>query len=698
MVALNEFALLSLFMGMAAFFIANFIYIKNPNNQLNQLILIFGYLLFLMNLAEFGYRSAENIEGTLIWFEINGLWPLIPALLLNISLIFTGRTDFLKKSYAYPLLYIPAVIFVIIGVSSNYLIGPIMKEYWGWAYLIGNNPVFYVFAVWIIINAFTAGYLAFNKFLNSHGIERKQALYIFIGLFFSLIISLISEIILGFFPHRFPEIIITTGTLGLIVIAFSVWKYEFPQLTTVIAADKIISSMSNLLILLDPHGKIISVNKSTTLSLGYSEESLKDKNFEDLFPQDLNYYLEQFSDEKYLNELETTINTISGDKIFVLISLTPIYGYRNEILGYICIGTDITKQKKFQEQVLESEFKFRSVVEQTSDGIVLANQDIKIIYWNQAMESLTGIKREEVEGQYYYDIMKKVIPPEKREIMEPDMLKDIFTTTFSSQKISYHIKHDEQEILTMDGLRKSIMTFNFFVKKSRRPLLCTVVRDITESKLAQDKLKSSLEEKEVLLREIHHRVKNNMQIVSSLLNLQSFSVKDKTVLNLFKESQNRVKSMSIIHESLYQSNDLAHIDFRNYIRRLGSELFSSYGMDTEKIRLKTEIGNISLDINSAIPLGLILNELITNSLKYAFPHGEGVITIKFKKKDDYYLLNICDNGVGIPEEIDFRNTSTLGLELVNSLINQLEGEIDLDNSNGAHFHIKFKEVHYEPRL
>jgi len=568
----------------------------------------------------------------------------------------------------------------------------------GYAYTIADNPIFYLFALWTIVTAFTAGYMALIKYLKTHGIEKKQAFFIFIGLFFPLILSLITDLFLQFFPHKVPELTQTTGALGLIFIAYGVWRYEFPQLTMAMAAEKIISNMTNLLFIVDTHGKILTVNESTAHALGCNDTTLMKKNFDDIFPQTLEYYLEKINSEDYEKEIETTIKTINNTLIPVLISLAPLKGYNNEVLGHICIGTDVTQQKKFQKQLQESEFKFRSVLEQISDGIVLVNQNMKVIYWNHAMEKITGMTTKEADNRFFYEIMWELIIPEQKKNFSIELVKDNFLIAFEEKRIKNHRKSGELDIIARDGLKKSILAFNFFIKKSPETLLCTVVRDVTESKIAKDKLKSSLNEKEVLLREIHHRVKNNMQIVSSLLNLQSFNVKDENTQIMFKESQNRVKSMSIIHESLYQSNDLAQIDLDHYIQRLVSELFSSYGVDINKIQLEKQVDNIKLDINSAIPLGLIMNELITNSLKYAFPSGDGKIYIKLVKFDKYYDLYVGDNGVGIPSEIDFKNTSTLGLEIVNTLVKQLEGEINLEKGKGTCFHIRFRKVHYEPRI
>ncbi len=211
---------------------------------------------------------------------------------------------------------------------------------------------------------------------------------------------------------------------------------------------------------------------------------------------------------------------------------------------------------------------------------------------------------------------------------------------------------------------------------------------------AEVRIKQSLYEKEVLLREIHHRVKNNMQIISSLLSLQSRSMHEEKYKGLFVESQNRIMSMALIHEKLYQSNDLEKIDFKEYINDLVRSLFQSYEV-YGSIEPRIEVKDISLGIDYAIPCGLIVNELVTNSIKHAFPDGKkGEIFINFRSQDGGYIqFDVSDNGVGIPGDLDIDKTATLGLHLVILLAkNQLNGEIDLDRSSGTRFIVKFKEV------
>jgi two-component sensor histidine kinase len=222
-----------------------------------------------------------------------------------------------------------------------------------------------------------------------------------------------------------------------------------------------------------------------------------------------------------------------------------------------------------------------------------------------------------------------------------------------------------------------------------------VQSELAERKRAEEQLKVSLKEKEALLKEIHHRVKNNLQVVSSVLRLQSDYIKDERVLALFSDSQNRIRSMALIHEKLYQSKDLLRIDFGEYIRDLTSNLLRSYAASSQAVTLRISADDIWLNIDTAIPCGLIINELISNSLKHAFPIGreDNEIHIIIRSTDDNkYALTVSDNGIGLPVNLDFRNTASFGLELVGIFTEQIEGAIELDRSNGAKFTITFTEL------
>lgn len=226
-------------------------------------------------------------------------------------------------------------------------------------------------------------------------------------------------------------------------------------------------------------------------------------------------------------------------------------------------------------------------------------------------------------------------------------------------------------------------------------------QEITEHKQTEKALNASLREKEILLKEIHHRVKNNMQVVSGLLNLQADQIDDKKYIEMFNESRNRIRAMSLVHEKLYQSGDLANIDFNDYITSLAKSLLIFYGKSYGSISMTIEAANINLAIDTAIPCGLIINELVSNSLKHAFPAGrQGEIKIKFvKSAPGEFELTVSDNGAGVPAHLNIAETKTLGLQLVTNLVeHQLQGRVELRRNHGTEFYIRFKEPSYKKRI
>jgi two-component sensor histidine kinase len=219
-----------------------------------------------------------------------------------------------------------------------------------------------------------------------------------------------------------------------------------------------------------------------------------------------------------------------------------------------------------------------------------------------------------------------------------------------------------------------------------------IFRDITERKRVEDQARVSLKEKEVLLKEIHHRVKNNLAVVQSLLNLQAGKIKDPQAQEAFKESRDRIRSMALVHEKLYQSPDLAHIDMADYLRDLSTRLFYSSQVSPDKVKLKLEMEGVQIGIDTAVPMGLILNELISNALKHAFPGGrEGKIRVGLARVDGGMIrLTVENNGIGFPEEVDFRKAESMGFQVVTALVEQLGGTIEMKRDKGTVFTITFR--------
>jgi two-component sensor histidine kinase/DNA-binding response OmpR family regulator len=325
----------------------------------------------------------------------------------------------------------------------------------------------------------------------------------------------------------------------------------------------------------------------------------------------------------------------------------------------------------------------------------------KMVYWEYNTEkdlftfddqfyALYGTSAEEEGGnlmsaQEYTD---RFVDPSAYKLMEQEINK-----SFEAEDPSF-FSTVQHWMIRADGERRYIIVrFKIMFDEDGRKIGTRGVnQDITEQKIAEDALAKSLDEKEMLIKEIHHRVKNNLMIISSLLNLQSYYIKDKDARDVFRESQNRAKSMALIHERLYQSTDLKNIDFGDYIRTLTTDLYHTMVSDPGRIKLDIDVEDVNVDINTVVPLGLIVNELVTNSMKYAFPNDKsGYIKVELHRENEKIILRIIDNGMGLPEDMDYKNPSSLGLQLVNSLTMQIDAELELDRSQGTSFTIIFQE-------
>jgi PAS domain S-box-containing protein len=315
---------------------------------------------------------------------------------------------------------------------------------------------------------------------------------------------------------------------------------------------------------------------------------------------------------------------------------------------------------------------------------VVIEEDNIISLVNSEFEKLYGYKKEDVEGKIkWMDLVSKEHIPMMSEYHEKRIIDP------ESGPRNY-----EFNLIDSQGKIRNIYTTVAIIPGTTKTLVS--LQDITSRNKTENELKTSINDKDMLLREIHHRVKNNLQIVSSLLNLQSQYIKDQNALDVFKESQNRVRSMAIIHEKLYKSTDMSKIDFADYISELTESLFFNYRIDPAKIRLTKTLDNVFFDVDTAIPCGLIVNELITNCLKHAFPDDrKGNINVELSKNDTSYYLCVKDDGIGFADDIDYKNTESLGLQLVNNLVSQIDGTIEFDDTSGSCFNINFKELEYK---
>jgi PAS domain S-box-containing protein len=341
---------------------------------------------------------------------------------------------------------------------------------------------------------------------------------------------------------------------------------------------------------------------------------------------------------------------------------------------------DITERKLAEKALLESEERYRTLVETAKDIILIHDLQDKLIYVNTSGLKISGYSKEEVERMRITDFIPadqlQALKERREKRLAGDTGVHLYATEFVNKAGRLIPVEVSSSLLSKDG--KPWATF-------------LIARDITERKRAEDTIKASLAEKEVLLKEIHHRVKNNLQIISSLLKLQVKHIGDAEAVESLRQSRDRIGSIALIHEKLYRSKDLARVDFPEYVRDLVASLFRSYGMSSTDIKLRVNVGDVRMSIDRAIPCALIINELVANSLEHAFPEGKkGEICVELVVEHNEMLkLTVADNGIGLPEGLDPMAAETLGLELVETLAAQLGGQVACESRAGTAFTIIF---------
>ncbi|MGZ7116884.1 MAG: histidine kinase dimerization/phosphoacceptor domain -containing protein [Methanobacterium sp.] len=377
------------------------------------------------------------------------------------------------------------------------------------------------------------------------------------------------------------------------------------------------------------------------------------------------------------------LDYIVGAIVFLVIIRQIITLKENQTL-YIEASEEITKREKVENELQKSEKKYREIVENASEGIISTDSDGLLTFYNDRFTKMLGYKENELKGRNILSLMDD----ESKEIAQSCMVE-----AKKGKKGQNEIK-----LIKKDGSILNVLTnVSPIIYDDQYHGCLAMMSDITEIKGAQQQISDSLIEKEILLREIHHRVKNNMQIISSMLSLQSNYIEDEEMQEIFAESRNRVKTMALVHEKLYKSQDIAKIDIKDYVEDIITFMVSSYVLDESTLDFNIYSEDISFNMDTAVPLCLIINELLTNSIKYAFPGGtnftgkENKITIKITPVDDGYELLIMDNGIGLGEDFDLNKVNSLGLNIVNALVKQLKGSIDLLETRGTTFKIFFKE-------
>ena len=456
----------------------------------------------------------------------------------------------------------------------------------------------------------------------------------------------------------------------------------------------IVRLSEDAIISVDEQQQIILFNESAERIFGYRTEEVLGKALDLLIPERF-----RFTHREHLTNFSG-----SGDAMRTMNERGEIYGIRKDgtefpaqaSISKFEVGRervltvrlrDITEVRRAAGALRKSEATVGALLESASQGVVAIDQNGYIMLVNAKTEQLFGYSREELIG----------LP---LETLLPERLRGLH--------IAHRNGYFEQPRgrpmglgLDLAARRKDGTEFPVEISLSHMQaedgtIALSFITDITERKRIDEQLRRSLAEKDVLLREIHHRVKNNLQVISSLLSLQSGMTKDPVVSEILRDSKDRVNAMALVHEKLFQSDDLAAINFADYIRTLAKGLFHSYVSEMKPIQINTNV-TVAPGVDQAIPCGLIVNELLSNSMKHAFPGDRiGEINLTMHSEGELCILRVTDDGIGLPPESEIAKKETLGLKLVDALAAQLGATIERRGGNGTVFELRFRLERREP--
>ncbi|MBI3877903.1 MAG: PAS domain S-box protein [Verrucomicrobia bacterium] len=436
------------------------------------------------------------------------------------------------------------------------------------------------------------------------------------------------------------------------------------------------------IVMANREGRIVLINSQTEKMFGYARDELVGQSIETLVPARFRGghpgHRAEFFSMPASRPMGAGHNLFAlrkdGTEFPVEIGLNPIETQE----GMMALSTivDITER----QQAEQTRRLLAAIVESSADAIISKDPDGIITSWNRSAERLFGYTTAEAVGQP----ISILIPPQ-RQAEEAQLIERI--------EKDEPIKSYETVRRRKDGSLVDVSLTVSHLKDARGVNIgvSKIARDITERKLAEERIRASLREKDVMLQEIHHRVKNNLQVVSSLLNLQSINMKSPEALAALSESRARVQTMALVHEKLYQSRNLSELDFAEFARSLTANLLRAFGIGPDAVGLRVEMEHVLLDINRAIPCALILNELVSNAFKYAFPAGRrGEVWVRLERTPrDELRLVVGDNGVGLPKGFDPAQGQSLGLQLVQTLVRQLDGAMRVNSENGTEYAITF---------
>jgi PAS domain S-box-containing protein len=474
--------------------------------------------------------------------------------------------------------------------------------------------------------------------------------------------------------------------------------------------EEVFEALTDAVYVIDPDGHIQFCNAALARLTGYAAGSLLGRPSLDLYaPEDRPAVLDRrtraLRGEPVPSLLEATLVRHDGAHLPVELTLSSLTR-GGQVVGRVTVLRDISARQRSQAALWASEERFRLLVERVQDyAIYLLDPEGHVTTWNMGAERIKGYTAADIIGEPF----SRFFPPDEQARGTPAALLE------QAVREGHYV--GEGWRVRKDGSRfwASVVITALWDAHGRLRGFTKVTRDITERRQAEQareaaneqlerrvaertaelealnaRLEAALKAKEVLLREIHHRVKNNLQVVSSLLAMQGVTEEDSAVQDFVQEGERRIQAMVLVHETLYQGRDVAQLPLAAYVEVLSHQLAHAYGVDPRHIVLQTQVERVVLPLETALPCGMILSELLSNSLKHAFPGGAvGDVTVRLTHTDDQLTLRVSDNGCGFPESLDFRHAASFGLQLVCAFTEQLAGTIALERTGGTTFTVTF---------
>lgn len=426
-------------------------------------------------------------------------------------------------------------------------------------------------------------------------------------------------------------------------------------------------------LLVSDDGLIIKANRQAESLFGYPRDELLGNSIEMLIPERFvpqhAIYRHQFMEAPRPRPMGAGVDLYARCKDGGEVPVGIMLSYLDTDQGRVALAVvrDITERRKAEE-------KFRDLLESAPDAMVIVNEQGFIQLVNSQTEKVFGYPRIELLNQ-------------KVEMLIPER----YRSQHPSHRGSYFSQPRFRPMgqgLELFGLRKSGEEFPIEISLSplqteEGMLVSSAIRDITERKQVEERLRGSLEEKDTLLHEIHHRVKNNLTVIGSTFYLQSTYVDDDRLVEILQNCQDRVRSMALVHDRLYHSGNFAAVDFGEYTRELCSDLFANYAVNPARVELDIDIQNVNVGLNQAVPCALILNELVSNSLKHAFPADyDGQLKVRIRQEPEQGLeLVVADNGVGVPSDFGGQREGSFGMRLLHALTRQVDGKMEYSSAN-----------------